>query len=480
MAQDAYDVIVVGAGPGGYVAAIRAAQLGQKTAIVEREHLGGICLNWGCIPTKALLRSAEILDQFSEAKKFGIDAEPAVANVPAMVARSREISAKLNGGVAHLLKKNKVDVIWGEAKLTGGGKVEVSVSKKPAVEPAHPAPRATKGVGTYNAKHIIVATGARPRILKGFEPDGEIVLTYFEAMKPKEAPKSLLIMGSGAIGMEFASFYHALGTTITIVELLPEVLPQEDEEISKVVRKEFEKRGIRILTKTGAEKLERKNGIAHVTLSDKDGKQSVEPFEKVISAIGVVPNIEDLGLERLGIDIGPQGIATNSVSATSVSGVYAIGDVTGAPMLAHKAEHEAVNCVEAIVNGHAHSLDPLRIPGCTYCQPQVASVGLTEEAAKQAGYTLRVGRFPFAANGKALAVGETVGLVKTIFDKKTGELLGAHLVGPEVTELIQGFVTAIGHETTEEHLMKIVYPHPTLSEAMHESVLDAFDIAIHK
>lgn len=480
MTQNSYDVIVVGAGPGGYVAAIRAAQLGQKTAVVEREHLGGICLNWGCIPTKALLRSAEILTQFSEAKKFGIDAEPAVANVPAMIARSREISGKLNGGVAHLLKKNKVDVIWGEAKLSGGGKIEVSDSKKPAVEPAHPAPRGTKGLGTYTAKHIIVATGARPRVLKGFEPDGEIVLTYFEAMKPKKAPKSLLIMGSGAIGMEFASFYHALGTKITIVELLPEVLPQEDEEISKVVRKEFEKRGIRILTKTRADKLERKNGIANVTLSDKNGKQSVEQFEQVISAIGVVPNVEDLGLESLGIDIGSHGITTNGASATSVSGVYAIGDVTGAPMLAHKAEHEAVICVEAIVNGHAHSLDKLRIPGCTYCQPQVASVGLTEEAAKKAGYTLRIGRFPFSANGKALAVGETAGLVKTIFDKKTGELLGAHLVGPEVTELVQGFVTAIGHETTEEHLMKIVYPHPTLSEAMHESVLDAFDIAIHK
>lgn len=480
MAQESYDLIVVGAGPGGYVAAIRAAQLGLKTAIVEREHLGGICLNWGCIPTKALLRSAEILEQFSHAKTFGIDAKPAVADVPAMVARSREISAKLNGGVAHLLKKNKVDVIWGEAMLTGGGKIEVSASKKPAVEPSHPAPRGTKGAGPYVAKHIILATGARPRVLKGFEPDGEIVLTYFEAMKPKHAPKSLLIMGSGAIGMEFASFYHALGTKITIVELLPDVLPQEDEEVSKIVRKEFEKRGIRILTNTKAEKLERKNGVADVTLSDKDGKQSVEQFEQVISAIGVVPNVEDLGLESLGIKIGPGGITTNGAGATSVSGVYAIGDVTGAPMLAHKAEHEAVNCVEAIVKGHAHSLDKLRIPGCTYCRPQVASVGLTEEAAKKAGYELRIGRFSFSANGKALAVGETVGLVKTIFDKKTGELLGAHLVGPDVTELVQGFVTAIGHETTEEHLMKIIYPHPTLSEAMHESVLDAFDIAIHK
>lgn len=480
MTQDSYDVIVVGAGPGGYVAAIRAAQLGQKTAIVEREHLGGICLNWGCIPTKALLRSAEMLSQFSEAKEFGIDAKPAVANVPAMVSRSRDISAKLNGGVAHLLKKNKVDVIWGEAKLSGGGKIEVSTTKKAAVEPAHPAPRGTKGTGTYSAKNIIIATGARPRTLKGFEPDGEIVLTYFEAMKPKAAPKSLLIMGSGAIGMEFASFYHALGTKVTIVELLPEVLPQEDEEISKVVRKEFEKRGIRILTRTKAEKLDRKSGIANVTLTDKDGKQNVEQFEKVISAVGVVPNVENLGLEGLGIAIGKDGITTNNASATSVSGVFAIGDVTGAPMLAHKAEHEAVICVEAIVNGHAHSLDKLRIPGCTYCQPQVASVGYTEEAAKKAGYSLRIGKFPFSANGKALAVGETVGLVKTIFDKATGELLGAHMVGPEVTELIQGFVTAIGHETTEEHLMKIVYPHPTLSEAMHESVLDAFDIAIHR
>lgn len=480
MTQTSYDVIVVGAGPGGYVAAIRAAQLGQKTAIVEREHLGGICLNWGCIPTKALLRSAEILDQFSNAKEFGIDAKPAAANVPAIVARSREISAKLNGGVAHLLKKNKVDVIWGEARLQGAGKVEVSTSQKPVVEPAHPEPRGTKGLGTYSAKHIVIATGARPRILRGFEPDGDIVLTYFEAMKPKKAPKSLLIMGSGAIGMEFASFYHALGTKVTIAELLPEVLPQEDEEISKTVRKEFEKRGIRILTKTKAEKLDRKSRLANVTLTDKDGNQSIESFEKVISAIGVVPNVEDLGLERLGVQTGSEGITTNGLGETSVSGVYAIGDVTGAPMLAHKAEHEAVICVEGFVNGDAHALDKSRIPGCTYCQPQVASVGLTEGAAKKAGYKLRIGRFPFSANGKALATGDTSGMVKTIFDDQTGELLGAHLVGPEVTELVQGFVTAIGHETTEEHLMRIIYPHPTLSEAMHESVLDAFDIAIHK
>lgn len=480
MTQKSYDVIVIGAGPGGYVAAIRAAQLGQKTAVVEREHLGGICLNWGCIPTKALLRSVEVLEQISEAKAFGIDVKPASADVPAMVARSRKISAKLNGGVAHLLKKNKVDVIWGEAQLSGGGKVTVSASKKPVVEPAHPAPKATLGEGVYSAKNILIATGARPRVLKGFEPDGQTVLTYFEAMKPNAAPKSLLIMGSGAIGMEFASIYHALGTETTIVEVLPEVLPQEDEEISRIVRKDFEKRGIRILTRTKAEKLDQKNGVANVTLSDKDGKQTVESFEKVISAIGVVPNVEGLGLEKLGLKMGASGIEADGRGATNIAGVYAVGDVTGAPMLAHKAEHEAVICVEAIVNGDTHSLDKSRIPGCTYCRPQVASVGLTEAAAQEAGYTLRVGRFPFAANGKALAVGETVGMVKTIFDKETGELLGAHLVGPEVTELVHGFVTAIGHETTEEHLMEIVYPHPTLSEAMHESVLDAFDLAIHK
>ncbi|MEP4806168.1 MAG: dihydrolipoyl dehydrogenase, partial [Hyphomicrobiales bacterium] len=348
MTQAQYDVAIIGAGPGGYVAAIRAAQLGLKTAVIEREHLGGICLNWGCIPTKALLRSSEMLEHFNQASDFGVEASPAKANVPKMVARSRSVSAKLNMGVTHLLKKNKVDVIWGEAQITAPGKINVSASKKPVVKPAHPAPKNTKGHGSYTAKNIILATGARPRILPGFEPDGELVLTYFEAMMPQKAPKSLLIMGSGAIGVEFASFYHALGTKVTIVEMLPNILPQEDSEIASVVQKAFEKRGIRILTKTRAEKLQRAKTSVKVTLSDDAGTKTTETFDKVISAIGVVPNTEGLGLEKLGINSDAQGIATSKFGKTSVDGIYAIGDVTGAPMLAHRAEHQGVVCVEAI------------------------------------------------------------------------------------------------------------------------------------
>ena len=479
MANTNYDLIVIGAGPGGYVAAIRAAQLGLKTAIVEREHLGGICLNWGCIPTKALLRSAELLGHMEHAADFGIDVGAVKANVPAIVARSRAVSAQLNGGIAHLLKKNKVDVIWGEAKLTSPGNISVSKSSKEATEPVHPKPRHTKDHGTYSAKHIIIATGARPRVLPGMEPDGDLIMTYFEAMKPTEAPKSLLVVGSGAIGMEFASFYAALGTKVTVIELLPEVLPQEDPEIAKVVRDAFVKRGIEVLNSAKVTNLKRHKGVVETKLTLSDGSTSDRNFDKVISAIGVVPNTENLGLEAVGVQSTPTGIVTSDAGATTCAGVYAIGDVTGAPMLAHKAEHEAVICVEAIVDGHARKLEKSRIPGCTYCQPQVASVGLTEAAARTAGHTIKVGRFPFAANGKAIAMGDASGLVKTIFDALTGELLGAHMVGPEVTELIQGFVTAIGHETTDEHLLQLIYPHPTLSEAMYESTLDAHGIAIH-
>ena len=479
MANTNYDLIVIGAGPGGYVAAIRAAQLGLKTAIVEREHLGGICLNWGCIPTKALLRSAELLGHMEHAADFGIETGVIKANVPAIVARSRAVSAQLNSGIAHLLKKNKVDVIWGEAKLTSPGNISVSKSSKEATEPVHPKPRHTKDHGTYSAKHIIIATGARPRVLPGMEPDGDLIMTYFEAMKPTEAPKSLLVVGSGAIGMEFASFYAALGTKVTVIELLPEVLPQEDPEIAKVVRDAFVKRGIEVLTSAKVTNLKRHKGVVETKLTLSDGSTYDRNFDKVISAIGVVPNTENLGLEAVGVQSTPTGIVTSDASATTCAGVYAIGDVTGAPMLAHKAEHEAVICVEAIVDGHARKLEKSRIPGCTYCQPQVASVGLTEAAARTAGHTIRVGRFPFAANGKAIAMGDASGLVKTIFDALTGELLGAHMVGPEVTELIQGFVTAIGHETTDEHLLQLIYPHPTLSEAMYESTLDAHGIAIH-
>jgi dihydrolipoamide dehydrogenase len=479
MVNDTYDLIVIGAGPGGYVAAIRASQLGLKTAIVEREHLGGICLNWGCIPTKALLRSAELLGHMEHAADFGIETGTVKANVPAMVARSRSVSAQLNGGIAHLLKKNKIDIIWGEAKLTSPGHISVSKSSKAAIEPVHPKPRQTKNHGAYSAKHIIIATGARPRILPGMEPDGDLIMTYFEAMKPTKAPKSLLIVGSGAIGMEFASFYAALGTKVTVIELLPEVLPQEDPEIAKIVRDAFVKRGIEVLTTVKVTYLKPQNGAVETKLMLNNGNTSKRTFAKVISAIGVIPNTENLGLEAVGVRSTQTGLVTNEEGATTCMGLYAIGDVAGAPMLAHKAEHEAVICVETIVNGHAHKLEKLRIPSCTYCQPQVASVGLTEAASRAAGHTVKVGRFPFAANGKAIAMGDASGLVKTVFDALTGELLGAHMVGPDVTELIQGFVTAIGHETTDEHLLQLVYPHPTLSEAMHESALDAYGIAIH-
>lgn len=479
MVNTTYDLIVIGAGPGGYVAAIRAAQLGLKTAIVEREHLGGICLNWGCIPTKALLRSAELLGHMEHAADFGIDTGAVKANVPAMVARSRAVSAQLNNGIAHLLKKNKIDIIWGEAKLTSPGNISVSKSSKAAIEPVHPKPRQTKDHGAYSAKHIIIATGARPRALPGMKPDGDLIMTYFEAMKPTKAPKSLLIVGSGAVGMEFASFYAALGTKVTVIELLAEVLPQEDPEIAKIVRVAFVKRGIEVLTTAKVTDLKRQNGAVETKLMLNDGSTSNRTFDKVISAIGVIPNTENLGLEAVGVQTSSTGIVTNEAGATTCKGLYAIGDVTGAPMLAHKAEHEAVICVEKIVKGHAHKLKKSHIPGCTYCQPQVASVGLTEAASRAAGHTVKVGRFPFAANGKAIAMGDASGLVKTVFDALTGELLGAHMVGPEVTELIQGFVTAIGHETTDDHLLKLVYPHPTLSEAMHESVLDANGVAIH-
>ena len=479
MANSTYDLIVIGAGPGGYVAAIRAAQLGLKTAIVEREHLGGICLNWGCIPTKALLRSAELLGHMEHAADFGIETDAVKAKVPAIVARSRAVAAQLNGGIAHLLKKNKVDIIWGEAKLLSPSNITVSKSSKAAIEPVHPKPHQTKDHGAYSAKHIIIATGARPRALPGMEPDGDLIMTYFEAMKPEKAPKSLLIIGSGAIGMEFASFYAALGTKVTVIELLLEVLPQEDPEIAKVVRDAFVKRGIEVLTAAKVTNLKRQKGSVETELTLSDGSTSNRTFDKVISAIGVVPNTENLGLEAMGVESTPRGIVTDEACATTCKGLYAIGDVAGAPMLAHKAEREAVICVEKIVNGHAHRLEKSRIPGCTYCQPQVASVGLTEIAARAAGHTIKVGRFPFAANGKAIVMGDASGLVKTVFDALTGELLGAHMVGPEVTELIQGFVTAIGHETTDEHLLQIVYPHPTLSEAMHESALEARGIAIH-
>lgn len=478
---NAYDLIIIGSGPGGYIAAIRAAQLGLKTAIVEREHMGGICLNWGCIPTKALLRSAEVYGHMAHAEAFGVKTKPAAfeADVEAIVSRSRGVTQQMSNGVGFLMKKNKIDVIWGEATITKPGEIKVSAPKKAAVEPQNPKPKGTLPEGTYTAKDIIVATGARPRVLPGIEPDGEMIWTYFEAMKPKAMPKSLLIMGSGAIGIEFASFYRTFGVEVTVVELLPQILPVEDAEIAAIARKRLEKRGIRFRTDTKVSKVEKtKEGIV-AELVLKSGQTETVRAEKLISAVGVQGNVENLGLEALGVTMERGLIKVDGHGRTNVKGIWAIGDIAGAPMLAHKAEHEGVVCVETIAGKAPHGLDKSKIPGCTYCEPQVASVGLTEAKAKEAGYEVRVGRFPFIGNGKAVALGDSDGMVKTVFDKKTGELLGAHMVGPEVTEQIQGFVVAMNLETTEEELMHTIFPHPTLSEAMKESVLDAYGIALN-
>ncbi len=478
--MSSYDIIIIGAGPGGYVAAIRSAQLGFKTAVVEREHLGGICLNWGCIPTKALLRSAEIYHYATHAKDYGLTLDGKMSiDTAAIVARSRGISAQLNGGVGFLLKKNKVDVIWGEASITRPGEVVVAASKKAPAQPSVPAPKGTLGAGTYQAKHIIVATGARPRLLPGIEPDGKLIWTYFEAMVPPAQPKSLIVMGSGAIGIEFASFYRTMGAEVTVVELLPQILPVEDAEIAAHARKRFEKQGMKILT--GAKVTSISKGADSVTaiIDSGEGKTQTITAERLISAVGVVGNVEGIGLEKLGVKIDRGCVVTDGLGRTNVAGIYAIGDVSGAPMLAHKAEHEGVICVETIKGMHTHAMDKAKIPGCTYCHPQIASVGLTETKAKEGGREIKVGRFQFRGNGKAIALGEPEGMVKTIFDAKTGQLLGAHMVGAEVTELVQGFVVAMQLETTEEDLMHTVFPHPTLSEMMHESVLDAYGRVIH-
>ena len=474
-----YDVLIIGGGPGGYVAAIRSAQLGFRTAVVEREHLGGICLNWGCIPTKALLRSAEIYHYFQHPDAYGLTAEKIGFDMAAVVKRSRGVSAQLNGGVGFLMKKNKIDVIWGEATIVKPGEVRVVPPKKSVQGPPAPAPKGALGEGAYQAKNIIVSTGARPRALPGLEPDGKLVWTYFEAMVPEVMPKSLLVVGSGAIGIEFASFYRTMGAEVTVVEVLPQILPVEDEEIAAHARKRFEKQGIRILTGAKVAKLDKGKNDVTATVELPDGKSEAIKVDRVISAVGVVGNIENLGLEALGVKTERGIIVTDGLGRTSVQGIFAIGDVAGPPMLAHKAEHEGVICVEGIKGLPVHPMDKGRIPGCTYCNPQVASVGLTEKSAKEKGRKIKVGRFPFNGNGKAIALGEPEGLVKTIFDAETGELLGAHMVGAEVTELIQGFVIAMNLETTEEELMHAVFPHPTLSEMMHESVLDAYGRVIH-
>jgi dihydrolipoamide dehydrogenase len=468
---DPFDIIIIGSGPGGYVTAIRAAQLGFKTAIVERDYLGGICLNWGCIPTKALLRSAEIFHYMQHPKDYGLSAENVSYDPAAVVKRSRVVSKRLNDGVGFLMRKNKVTVIWGEAIIDAPGKVTVKASKTEA-------PKGALGPDTYQAKHIILATGARPRVLPGLEPDKKLIWTYFEAMLPERMPKSLLVAGSGAIGIEFASFYRNFGAEVTVVEILPQILPAEDAEISAFARKQFEKQGIKILTDTKVVKLEKKPDGVTAILEGKGGTQTLN-VERVISAVGVVGNIENLGLEKVGVKTERGAIVVDALNRTSVPGIYAIGDVAGPPLLAHKAEHEGVICVEAIKGLKPHPMDKRLIPGCTYCSPQIASVGLTEQAAKEKKLDIRVGRFPFVGNGKAIALGEDQGLVKVIFEKKTGELLGAHMVGAEVTELIQGYVVAMNLETTEEELIHTIFPHPTLSEMMKEAVLDAYGRALN-
>lgn len=466
MADTSFDIIIIGSGPGGYVTAIRAAQLGFKTAVIERDFLGGICSNWGCIPTKALLRSAEIFHYMQHAKDYGLAADNVSFDAAAVIKRSRGVAGRMNTGVGFLLKKNKVSVIWGEAAIDAPGKVTVKASKTEA-------PKGSLGPGTYQAKHIIVATGARPRVLPSLEPDKKLVWTYFEAMNPDRMPKSLLVIGSGAIGIEFASFYRTMGAEVTVVEVLPQILPVEDAEIAAFARKQFEKQGIKIITGAKVTKLDKKTDSVTATVDDGKGTQTITA-DRVISAVGVVGNIENLGLEKLGVKTDRGTIVIDGHCKTNVPGIYAIGDVAGPPMLAHKAEHEGVICVEAIKGLKVHPMDKKLIPGCTYCHPQVASVGLTEQAAKDQKRDIKVGRFPFIGNGKAIALGEDQGMTKVIFDARTGQLLGAHLVGAEVTELIQGFVVAMNLETTEEELMHTIFPHPTLSETMKEAVLDAY------
>jgi dihydrolipoamide dehydrogenase len=461
----AFDLVVVGGGPGGYVAAIRAAQLGMRVGLVEREHLGGICLNWGCIPTKALLRSGEIFELMHHLQSFGVAADNLRYDFGAVVKRSRAVAGQLSKGVAHLLKKNKVTVVDGEARLAGKGTLKVRLK--------------AGGEEEIQAPHIILATGARARQLPGLESDGKMVWTYKEAMVPDALPKSLLVVGSGAIGIEFASFYRALGAEVTVVEVLPRVLPVEDEEISAFAHKAFEKRGIKLRTGATVKALQKGAGTVTATI-EANGKSEQLTVERVIMAVGIVGNVEGLGLEGTGVKVDRAHVVSDGYCRTGEPGVYAIGDLVGPPWLAHKASHEGVICVEKIAGlDNVHPLDVSKIPGCTYCTPQVASVGLTEAAAKANGREVKVGRFPFIGNGKAIALGEPEGMVKTVFDARTGELLGAHMIGAEVTEMIQGYTIARTLEATEEDLMHTVFPHPTLSEMMHEAVLDAYKRAIH-
>ena len=465
MTETNFNVIIVGGGPGGYVAAIRAAQLGLKTALVEANHLGGICLNWGCIPTKALLRSAEMYHHMKHADEFGIVVKDVSFDFEKIVARSRGIAGQLSGGIKHLLKKNKITVFDGYGTLAGGGRLDVALT----------AGGATQLVGN----HIILATGARARVITGLEPDGQVVWTYKEAMTPKSLPKTLLVVGSGAIGSEFASFYQTMGCQVTLVETMDRVVPVEDAEVSAHVQKQFEKQGIKVITKATVKALDKSSDSVTATI-EINGVAEKHTFERAIMAVGVVGNVENLGLEKTKVQVERGQIITDGYGRTAELGVYAIGDVAGAPWLAHKASHEGIICVEKLAGlPNIHPLKKENIPGCTYCNPQIASVGLTEAKAVEAGFEVKVGRFPFKANGKAIAMGETEGFVKTVFNTQNGELLGAHMVGAEVTEMIQGFVIAKTNELTEAELMHTVFPHPTMSEMMHEAVLDAYGKVVH-
>jgi dihydrolipoamide dehydrogenase len=462
-----FDLAIIGAGPGGYVAAIRAAQFGMKTAIVERDHLGGVCLNWGCIPTKALLRTSELYTAMRHASEFGLAADNVRFDLARVVERSRNVADRLANGVAYLMKKNDIAVIKGTARLKGEGRIGVTAKSGEALP-------------DLEAKHIILATGAHARTLPGLEPDGRLIWTYKEAMVPPSFPKSLLIVGSGAIGIEFASFYRSLGSEVTVVEMLPRILPAEDEEISELARKAFVKRGIAIHTGTRVERLVKEADSVTASLRKPEGNVAESAAERVVLAIGIAGNVEELGLEALGVNVEQAHIVVDEWCRTGATGVYAIGDVTGPPWLAHKASHEGIICVEKIAGIEGvHPLDKTAIPSCTYSSPQIASVGLTEQQARASGHEVKIGRFPYSANGKAIALGETEGLVKTIFDAKTGALLGAHILGAEATELIEGFVIAKTLETTEAELIASIFPHPTLSEMMGESVLDAFGRALH-
>ncbi|MCY3982401.1 MAG: dihydrolipoyl dehydrogenase [Roseovarius sp.] len=463
MAENSFDMIVIGAGPGGYVAAIRGSQLGLNVAVVEREHMGGICLNWGCIPTKAMLRSAEVFHLMKRAGEFGLGAEKVQCDLDAIVARSRAVSNQLNGGIGHLLKKNRVKTIMGEARLSGPDSVVVKTDG---------------GDIELSGKHIVLATGARARELPGIEADGDLIWTYRHALMPPRMPEKLLVIGSGAIGMEFASFFNTMGANTTVVEVLDRILPVEDAEISAFAKKAFQKQGMAIMEKSSIKRIDKSGATAtaHVESGGKTGKME---FDTVISAVGIVGNVENLGLESAGVKVDRSHVVVDEFCRTGVEGIFAIGDLAGPPWLAHKASHEGVMVAELVSGGKPHPVRPETIAGCTYCNPQVASVGYTEEKAKELGHDVKIGRFPFAGNGKAIALGEQEGMIKTVFDANTGELLGAHMIGAEVTELIMGYVVGRQLETTEEDLMNAVFPHPTLSEMMHESVLDAYERAIH-